>query len=178
MSKLFQNTFKFKKVQMQMQILFKSIWNAFKCKGICIWPHFWTAHNTLKNLWELEWELHIFLIDLSMGQLNLVWVIKFWRLPVQLAGNDFRQYFSPGTFMKFKEHVLIFKKLFFRQISPRITQNVLCQTCLRFMRIHSNGLWILLWKERRKTCIRTWCTNQMTLSFYKTGKNYWNVLAF
>ena len=36
-----------------------------------------------------------FPIDLRMGRLKFVRTSKFWKLPAQLAGNDFGQSFTP-----------------------------------------------------------------------------------
>ena len=54
------------------------------------------AHNTLIKLKELDKTLNIFPIDMNMGRLKLVWTSKFWKLPAQLASNDFGHSFTPA----------------------------------------------------------------------------------
>ena len=53
------------------------------------------AHNTFIKLKELDKTLYIFPIDVNMGRLKLVRTSKFWKLPAQLASNDFGQSFTP-----------------------------------------------------------------------------------
>ena len=69
-------------------------------------------YSTIIKLWNLDRKLYIFPFRLNMGRLKFVRASKFWKLPAQLACNDFCQSFTP-VLLQTLENISLFQSHIF-----------------------------------------------------------------